>query len=215
MSSSSCTPCSPADLRHPPLQPRSRARLQRLLQAAREVLAEEGAGGFTTRRVAEAAGLPIGALYRFFADKHAILEALAISWWRELVNLVDGIADLDAIEPLEDPAAAVLEALAAGLRGRPGFLALWYGGLRDERLREATRPLRGEFAAVVQRILANHWPHAPAPERAAAAELAVLAGDGLLREAFRIGPDGDRLILRESARMLDAYLNARLGARER
>jgi AcrR family transcriptional regulator len=215
MSSSSCTPCSPADLRHPPLQPRSRARLQRLLQAAREVLAEEGAGGFTTRRVAEAAGLPIGALYRFFADKHAILEALAISWWRELVTLVDGVADLDAIESLEDPAAAVLEALAAGLRGRPGFLALWYGGLRDERLREATRPLRGEFAAVVQRILANHWPHAPAPERAAAAELAVLAGDGLLREAFRIGPDGDRLILRESARMLDAYLNARLGARER
>jgi AcrR family transcriptional regulator len=215
MSSSSGAPCSPADLRHPPLQPRSRARLQRLLQAAREVLAEQGAGSFTTRRVAEAAGLPIGALYRFFADKHAILEALAISWWRELVTLVDGVADLDAIESLEDPAAAVLEALAAGLRGRPGFLALWYGGLRDERLREATRPLRGEFAAVVQRILANHWPHAPAPERAAAAELAVLAGDGLLREAFRIGPDGDRLILRESARMLDAYLNARLGARER
>jgi AcrR family transcriptional regulator len=204
-----------AGLRHPPRQPRSRERLERLLDAAAEVLAQEGAQALTTRRIAEVAGVPIGSLYRLFADKHAIVEALALRWWRELVDLVEGVAEVDAREPLDAVAAAVLEALAAGLRARPGFLALWFGGLRDERLRDVTRPLRGEFAAAVERTLAVHWPAISAAERRAAAEIAVLAGDGLLREAFRQNPDGDPRVLAEAAVMLGSYLEARLGPRAR
>src|SRR5579875_83463 len=171
----------PRGLRNPPRQPRSRRRLERLLAAAAEVLGAEGPQALTTRRVAETAGVPIGSLYRFFADKHAIVEALALAWWRELVELVAAVAELDELEPLADPVGAVIEVLSAGMRARPAFLALWYGGLRDERLRDATRPLRAQFAAAVQRILASHWPAAADAERAAAAEMAVLAGDGLLR----------------------------------
>jgi hypothetical protein len=39
----------------------------------------------------------------------------------------------------------------------------------------------------------------------------VIAGDGLLREAFRIDRDGDPLVLEESKVMLRAYAEARLG----
>ena len=39
--------------------------------------------------------------------------------------------------------------------------------------------------------------------------------DGLLREAFRIAPSGDDWLLREGQLMLDAYMTARLGDRER
>jgi AcrR family transcriptional regulator len=200
-------------LRNPPTQTRSRARLRRVLDAADEVLAGDGAAAFTTTRIAAAAGIPVGSVYRFFDDKHAIVEALAIRYWRDFDDLVAGVADTDERDPLADPAGAVLEALAAGFRARPGFLALWYGGLRSERVRDATRQARQAIASSVQRILATHWPDAPARTVKTAAEMVVLAGDGLLREAFRRDRSGDSRLLAEGKVMLDAYIAARLGDR--
>lgn len=200
-----------SDLRNPPIQSRSRERLRRVLDAADELLAREGAGAFTTTRVADAAGVPIGSVYRFFDGKEAIVEALAIRYWRDFDDLVAGMADVDAREPLADPAGAVLEALAAGFRARPGFLSLWYGGLRTERIRDSTRQARTAIAASIERMLAVHWPAADASARATAATMVVLAGDGLLREAFRRDRRGDPRLLAEAKLMLDAYLAARLG----
>jgi AcrR family transcriptional regulator len=200
-----------SDLRNPPIQSRSRERLRRVLDAADELLAREGAEAFTTTRIAETAGVPIGSVYRFFGDKEAIVEALAIRYWRDFDDLVAGMADADAREPLADPAGAVLEALAAGFRARPGFLALWYGGLRTERIRDSTRQARTAIAASIERMLEVHWPAADATARATAATMVVLAGDGLLREAFRRDRSGDVRLLAEAKLMVDAYLAARLG----
>ncbi len=172
-------------LRNPPTQGRSRQRLRRVLDAADELLASDGAAAFTTTRIAATAGVPIGSVYRFFDDKEAIVEALAIRYWRDFDDLVAGVAQADELDPLADPAGAVLEALAAGFRARPGFLGLWYGGLRTERVRDATRQARTAIAASIERILAVHWPQAAEPSRATAATMVVLAGDGLPREAFR------------------------------
>ncbi len=105
----------------------------------------------------------------------------------------------------------MLDALAAGFRARPGFLALWYGGLRTEQVRDATRPTRSAIARSIERILQVHWPAAPEGDRARTAQMVVLAGDGLLRESFRRDQGGDSGLLEESKLMLDAYIAARLG----
>ena len=114
--------------------------------------------------------------------------------------------------PLADPAGNALDALALGFRGSPGFLALWYSELRTQRVRDVTRPTREAIGASVQRMFAVHWPDATDADRAAAARMVVIAGDGLLREAFRQNPDGDDALLAESRMMLTAYTEARLGA---
>jgi AcrR family transcriptional regulator len=198
-------------LRNTPVQARSRERLRRVLDAADEVLAHDGPGAFTTTRVAQVAGVPIGSVYRFFPDKDAIVEALAVRYWSDFEDLVAGVAEADETQPLDDPVAAVLDALVAGFRARPGFLGLWFGGLRTERVRDATRPTRTAIARSIERILARHWPSAARRTRTRAAEMVVLAGDGLLREAFRRDRTGDRTILAESKAMLRAYLTERLG----
>ncbi|MGZ4313497.1 MAG: TetR/AcrR family transcriptional regulator [Solirubrobacteraceae bacterium] len=200
-----------ARLRHVPTQARSRERLRRVLDAADRVLVDDGAGAFTTTRIAQVAGVPVGSVYRYFPDKETIVEALATRYWSEFADLVAASADADEQSPLDDPAGAVLDALAAGFRARPGFLALWYGGLRTEQIRDATRPTRDAIAGSVGRILAVHWPRASARDRAATARMVVLAGDGLLREAFRRSPRGDRQVLAESKVMLNAYARVRLG----
>jgi AcrR family transcriptional regulator len=201
-----------AKLRNVPIQARSRARLRRVLDAADEVLAEEGPAAFTTTRIAAAAGIPVGSVYHYFPDKEAIVEALAVGYWSDFEYLVLGVAETDERDPLEDPCAAILEALAAGFRASPGFQALWYGGLRTEQVRDATRPTRTAIARSVARILGVRWPDAPMEDLTMAARMVVLAGDGLLREAFRVDPQGDIELLAESKLMVDAYVVARLGA---
>jgi AcrR family transcriptional regulator len=185
--------------------------LRRVLDAADEVLAREGAEAFTTTRVAEAAQVPIGSIYRFFPDKEAIVEALAVRYWSDFEDLVAGAAEMDEVESLADAGTFVLDVLAAGFRARPGFLALWYGGLRTEAVRDATRPTRQAIATSIERILAHRWPDASPTARSTAAQMVVLAGDGLLREAFRRDRAGDRGLLEESKLMLRSYLTARLG----
>jgi AcrR family transcriptional regulator len=201
-----------ASLRNVPIQARSRQRLRRVLDAADQVLAEQGPGAFTTTRIAQAAGIPVGSVYRYFPDKEAIIEALAVRYWSDFEDLVAAAAEVDELEPLQDPGAIILDALAAGFRARPGFLALWFGGLRSERVRNATRPTRAAIGRSIERIFAVHWPAAAAAARATAAEMVVLAGDGLLREAFRRDLEGDERVLTESKLMLDAYIRTRLGA---
>jgi AcrR family transcriptional regulator len=194
-----------------PTQTRSRERLRRVLDSADELLATEGAEAFTTNRIAESAGVPVGSVYRYFPDKQAIVEALALRYWSDFEDLVAAAAETDEREPLSDPGGVVLDALAAGFRARPGFLALWYGGLRTEQVRDATRPTRGAIGRSIERILTTHWPNATKQARVTVSRLVVLAGDGLLREAFRLNPQGDPQLLQESKRMLSAYIKERLG----
>ena len=201
---------APASARREPQQARSRERLWRVLDAADEVLASEGANALSTTRVADAAGISVGSLYHYFPDKDAIVEALAVRYWSDFEDLVAGVAETDEREALDDPGGEILNALAAGFRARPGFRALWYGGLRTEKVRDATRPTRAAIARSLERILAVHWPDAATAERAIAAQMVVLVGDGLLREAFRLDPDGQPQVLAEGKRVLDAYLAARL-----
>lgn len=193
------------------MQARSRERLRRVLDAADEVLAHDGAGAFTTTRVAQTAGVSVGSVYRFFPDKQAIIEALALRYWSDFEDLVAGVAEADETEPLGDPVGAVVDVLVAGFQARAGFLSLWFGGLRTERVRDVTRPTRTAIARSIERILHRHWPAAEARTRAQVAEMAVLAGDGLLREAFRRDHNGDSTVLAESRVMLSAYIARRLG----
>jgi AcrR family transcriptional regulator len=199
-----------ARLRRNPQQQRSRLKLRRVLDAADEVLATEGSAGFSTVRVAEAAEISVGSLYRYFPDKEAIVEALAVRYWSDFEDLVGGIVAADEREPLEDPIATVIDALTTAFRAHPGFLAMWYGGLRTERVRDATRVARVAFARSIDRLLSRHWPGGDDAQREIVSRIVVLLGDGLLREAFRLDPDGDPIVLDEGRQAITAYVAARL-----
>src|SRR6185369_480768 len=63
---------------HPPRQARSRETLARLLDAAQAVLAEGGLEAATVPAIAKRAGLSVGAVYRRFPDKDALLRAVYV-----------------------------------------------------------------------------------------------------------------------------------------
>ncbi len=75
------TQASPAPvgpLRRVPVQGRSLARVNRMLDACAELVDEVGYEGLTTTLLAERAGVAIGSVYQFCPDKRAIVQALAM-----------------------------------------------------------------------------------------------------------------------------------------
>src|SRR3954463_13511630 len=60
-----------------PYQARAAETVAAILEASAQLLEAGGLAAFTTNAVAERAGVSIGTLYQYFADKQALLRAIA------------------------------------------------------------------------------------------------------------------------------------------
>jgi AcrR family transcriptional regulator len=90
--------------------------VDRILVAATRVLARDGYAQMSTNRVAAEAGVSIGSLYRYFADKDEIFESLRARATREIfADLTGAIADA-AGQPVRVGVRAVVAALVDSLR---------------------------------------------------------------------------------------------------
>ncbi len=59
-----------------PVQARSRARVDAILQATSEIVSESGLTTVTTKRVARRAGVSIGSVYQYFTSKEGLISEL-------------------------------------------------------------------------------------------------------------------------------------------
>lgn len=105
-----CGVRSAGKLAHPrkrPKQERSTRLVEDVLEAAERVLAKEGAQQFTTTRVAKVAGVSVGSIYQYFANKESILVRMQIEEWR--TNIPALLSILEGVErsPIENLIAAV------------------------------------------------------------------------------------------------------------
>jgi len=64
--------------RRQPVQARSRARVDTVLDAAAELIGERGIGPTTMTDIAERAHMPVTAIYRYFPNKSAVLRELTL-----------------------------------------------------------------------------------------------------------------------------------------
>ena len=84
-------------LRRTPQQARSQQRVEEILQAASDLLIEEGYEGLTTSAIAKRAGISVGSLYQFFANKEAVLQALAERYLEKMALLNETVFTADAV----------------------------------------------------------------------------------------------------------------------
>jgi AcrR family transcriptional regulator len=97
----------PIALKKEPKQARSAELVATVLEAALEVLAEEGAQRFTTARVADRAGVSVGSLYQYFPNKASILFRLQQEEWQQTTALMANILGDTAHAPLDRQRAFV------------------------------------------------------------------------------------------------------------
>ena len=76
-------------MRKRPCQQRSQQMVDLLLGACARVIAGQGLANLTTNRVAAEAGVSVGSLYQYFANKQELLEALLERMTFEVACLID------------------------------------------------------------------------------------------------------------------------------
>jgi AcrR family transcriptional regulator len=115
-----------AAARQPPKQDRARQTRERLLDVAGDLLADVGLERISTNMIAARAGLTPPALYRYFDDKYAVIEALG----RRLMERQNDVLERwiarhapGGIAGMADHIGELLAENAAVTRAEPG--AVW------------------------------------------------------------------------------------------
>jgi AcrR family transcriptional regulator len=102
--------------RHKPVQARSRDMVERILDAATQVLATHGYARMSTNRVADEAGVSVGSLYRYFSDKDEIFETLRVRASEAILEELTGAIAEAAGEPSRVGVRAVVSGLVTALQ---------------------------------------------------------------------------------------------------
>jgi len=107
--------------RNPPRQSRSRATYEAILDAAIRIFDREGMDAATTSRIAEVAGVSVGTLYQYFANRDQILEALQQREFERAQRMMQEL--LANPESVSDRAVAraVVEGLLRMYQSAPGL----------------------------------------------------------------------------------------------
>jgi AcrR family transcriptional regulator len=102
-----------------PIQERSRATVDAILDATAHVLVVDGYDHASTNRVAERAGVSVGSVYQYFPNKEALVGELVDRFSRHVFAMVvDRLAEL-AAEPPEVTTRALIGAMVRLKREDP------------------------------------------------------------------------------------------------
>lgn len=193
-------------IRNEPVQARSTARLAALLDAAAHTVDEIGYERLTTAMVAEGAGASIGTVYRYFPDRIAVLQSLAI---RNVERIGDAVvAAVSGADDWRAGANRAFEVLVEAFRAEPGFASLRFGDVIDLRPAES-EPAGVELAARVHRALVDGYGFADDRESLLATEAALVVADALIERAFTHDAAGDPAFLERARQAMLGQLAER------
>jgi AcrR family transcriptional regulator len=196
-------------LRREPRQERAQKRIEQILDAAAELIAEVGYDAVTTNAIAERADTAIGSLYQFFRDKGAIVQALADRYLGQLRDLYDTmLTEETARLPLDQVYERVVGALADFHRAHPGFRTLFFGSPIWSEAADAARKLHQECIVRVERMLAVRMPDLDPVRRNLLARMNFGVIKSLLPMTEISDEEQRRRVLREIETLLVRYMRA-------
>jgi AcrR family transcriptional regulator len=109
---------APENKRRLPRQARAAQTVASIVEASAQILEKGGLAAFTTNAVAERAGVSIGTLYQYFADKNALLMALAREEMEAALGEVGRALQGEGDPSLEGRVRAMVRAIVHAFRGR-------------------------------------------------------------------------------------------------
>lgn len=189
-------------LRRTPSQARSRERVEKMLAAARDLIAEKGADALRMGEVAERAQVSIGSLYQFFPDKAAVIRTLAERYNAQgRACIADGLAGITDIAGLRTAFAALIDSYYGIFLSEPVMRDIWSGVQADPALRDLDREESRINGAVLAGVMARLRPAADRAALEASAFLVMQLGEATMRLALSVGPEEGRRLVEIYKRM--------------
>ena len=198
-------------LRRVPVQGRSVARVNRMLDACAQLVDEVGYDGLTTTLLAERAGVAIGSVYQFFPDKRAIVQALTLRNLEAYLQRLGSRLSQEQSTHWWGAVDAAIDEYIAMYRTTPGFRTLHFGDVVDVHLLDDERDNNAVIAARIAALL-NERYELRGERTEFALGIAVEAADALIKMAFRRAPNGDVAILDEARSLIKDYLHRQVQA---
>jgi AcrR family transcriptional regulator len=168
----------PSQQRRLPRQARSRATVSFVLEAAAQVFAERGYAA-TTNEIASRAGVSIGTLYQYFADKDALLVALAERHLAEAQAQLRGALEAAPTEP-DQLVRRVIEVVVELNRPSALHTVIYQAAPRTPELVAVLDRVRDDLSAAVAGLLIAAEVAAPVAQRRGHA--LVVAVDAAIHE---------------------------------
>ncbi|MDX1734685.1 MAG: TetR/AcrR family transcriptional regulator [Halioglobus sp.] len=192
-----------------PRQERAKRTYEAILAAAAELLVEVGVERISTNLVAERAGITVPALYRYFPNKYAVLNALGAAlmdrqnavfrdWFDEQLVNRDLRSLLGNVEQLLRATLAVTVEQPGGLEVVQALRAV--GPLQEVRL-ESHRIVAEQFAATAAELLGRSVDD----QLRSQARLSIDTGYAIVEMALEDETLDDDSVLREGSRMIQSY----------
>ncbi len=206
---------TPAVLRwvSPPRQERTRLALNKLLDAAEQLVAEKGFEAASIAEIAKRAGCSVGGFYRRFKDKHGLLQALHERFCEEARATADEILDPRRWRAAhsQEIVSSFTSFMVEIFRQRSGlFRAFLVRGVSDDEVRARTEELTQYLTARLGELLAEHADELSHPDPAMASDFGLRVVIGGLVQTLLLQPNptamAEPLYVEELARVLNNYL---------
>lgn len=199
------------EVRKSPSQKRAIERVQYILDVVAQLLDEVGAEGITTNLIALRAEIPIGSLYQYFPNKHAILKAVG-ERHLERVNamILEFLQDSPDVSHWEELTDRIIDAFAQLYKTEPGFIPLWSNKNLDPELVKIDRKNNRAIADFVADLFFGVIPWMKEKkEMTVMSRIIVEVTDSVLSRWLRESQDQELAdgILQELKVMLKAYMN--------
>ncbi|UOF01875.1 TetR/AcrR family transcriptional regulator [Bdellovibrio bacteriovorus] len=188
-----------------PVQKRSKETVASIVESCARLLVQEPYHAITTDKIAEMAGVSIGSLYQFFANKEAIVAAVIDDLLqKDLVYIEDHLSKLQSTD-LDSKIHAFIDIgftrfhdnrpLRTALQGVQGMLDYW--------------DTRRVFFEHYQKAVLAHMPQIPGRDREMMALFIVSSFNNILQLAL-LGPQSperEEAIKKEVFILIRRYLN--------
>ena len=200
----------PATPRKP--RARSQARIDSILDAARELLASEGVASLSIYSVAERAQIPPSSVYHFFASVPALLEALTADIHAAFRASLQAPIDHDSLNTWRDLSRIVEQRMLALYNADPAArqLILAQHGLTE--INQADRQHDIELGHLMQEVFDRHFQLPVMPDDVDVFALAMELGDRVYARSMQLHDEITPRMAEEGMRVFDAYLGLYLPA---
>ena len=163
--------------RKSPVQERSSATVEAILQATIQVLLRDGKEQLTTTRVAGRAGVSVGTLYQYFPNKKSLLQAVLRRHLEQVSGAVERVCREQAGKPLAEMVAALIYAFLAAKMRDPRTSVALYSVSSDVDGYSIARQLSSRFQkSVVAMLASSPEPLTRSPELVADVLIGAVGG---------------------------------------